>query len=64
METPQKITTTELEERDLVGLHREGERAALQVFSVRDGKVVSREGFLLDRLTEPEGVLAQTIQQF
>jgi excinuclease ABC subunit C len=64
MEAPQKITTTDIEERDLFGVHREGERAAVQAFSVRDGKVVAREGFLLDRLTEPETVLAETLQQF
>jgi excinuclease ABC subunit C len=64
LEAPQKITTTDLEERDLMGAHVEGERAAVQVFSVRDGKVVAREGFLLDRLTEPEAVLATTLQQF
>jgi excinuclease ABC subunit C len=64
MEAPQKITTTDIEERDLFAAHREGERAAVQVFSVRDGKVVAREGFLLDRLTEPESVLASTLQQF
>jgi excinuclease ABC subunit C len=64
MEAPQKITTTELEERDLLAAHVEGERAAVQVFSVRDGKVVAREGFLLDDLTEPELVLSQTVQQF
>ena len=64
MEAPQKITTTDIEERDLFAAHVEGERAAVQVFSVRDGKVVAREGFLLDRLTEPEAVLASTLQQF
>jgi len=64
LETPQKITTTELEERDLFAAHVEGERAAVQAFSVRDGKVVAREGFLLDRLTEPETVLSTTLQQF
>ncbi len=64
MEAPQKITTTEIEERDLFAAHVEGERAAVQVFSVRDGRVVAREGFLLDALTEPELVLAQTVQQF
>ena len=64
MEAPQKITTTEIEERDLFAAHGEGERAAVQVFSVRDGKVVAREGFLLDRLTEPDAVLASTLQQF
>ncbi len=64
LETPQKITTTDLEERDLVAAHVEGERAALQVFSVRDGKVVSREGYLLDHLAEPERVLPSAIQQY
>jgi excinuclease ABC subunit C len=64
MEAPQKITTTDIEERDLFGTHVESERAAVQVFSVRDGKVVAREGFLLDRLTDPESVLASTLQQF
>jgi excinuclease ABC subunit C len=64
LEAPQKITTTDLEERDLFAAYAEGERAAVQVFSVRDGRVVSREGFLLDRLTEPELVLASTVQQF
>src|SRR5262245_32792846 len=64
LDTPQKITTTELEERDLFGAYLEGERAALQAFSVRDGKVVAREGFLLDRLAEPERFLASAIQQY
>jgi excinuclease ABC subunit C len=64
MEAPQKITTTDIEERDLFAAQVEGDRAAVQVFSVRDGRVVAREGFLLDRLTEPEAVLASTLQQF
>jgi excinuclease ABC subunit C len=64
LETPQKITTTELEERDLLAAHVEGDRAAVQVFSVRDGKVVARERYLLDRLTEPDMVLSSTLQQF
>ncbi len=64
LEAPQKITTTDIEERDLFAAHVEGERAAVQVFCVRDGKVVAREGFLLDRLTEPDAVLAETLQQF
>jgi excinuclease ABC subunit C len=64
MEAPQKITTTDIEERDLLAAHVEGDRAAVQVFSVRDGKVVAREGFLLDHLTEPEAVVGTTLQQF
>jgi excinuclease ABC subunit C len=64
LETPQKITTTDLEERDLFGVYVEGGRGALQVFSVRDGKVVARDGYLLDQLTEPEAFLASTLQQY
>ncbi len=64
LETPQKITTTEIEERDLFGACIEAGRAALQVFSVRDGKVVSREAYLLDGVAEPEAVLASALQQF
>jgi excinuclease ABC subunit C len=64
LETPQKITTTDLEERDLFGAHLEWKKAALQVFSVRDGKVVAREGFLLDEVAEPETFLASAIQQY
>jgi excinuclease ABC subunit C len=64
LDTPQKITTTDLEERDFFGAYVDGARAALQVFSVRDGKVVAREGFLLDRLAEPETVLSSSLQQY
>jgi excinuclease ABC subunit C len=64
LDTPQKITTTELEERDVFGVYAEGGRAALQVFAVRDGKVVAREGFLLENLAEPETVLSSSLQQY
>ena len=64
LDAPQKITTTDIDERDLFGAHVEWERAALQVFSVREGKVVSREGYLLDRVQEPDRFLASAIQQY
>jgi excinuclease ABC subunit C len=64
LDTPQKITTTDLEERDVFAAHQEGERAALQVFAVRLGKVVAREGYLLDRVAEPERLLASAIMQY
>src|SRR5205085_2830028 len=64
LDAPQKITTTDIEERDLFGAHVEGLRAALQVFSVRDGKVVGREGYLLDRVAEPDLFLSSAIQQY
>jgi len=64
LETPQRITTTDLEERDLFAAHVEGSRAALQVFSVRDGKVASQEGFLLEQVVEPHQILPSSIQQY
>jgi excinuclease ABC subunit C len=64
LDTPQKITTTDIEERDLFGVHAEGDRATLQIFCVRDGKVVARDGYLLDKLAEPETLLGSSIQQY
>ncbi len=64
LETPQKITTQDQDDRDLFGAHVEGDRAALQVFSVRDGRVVAREGFLQEGLAEPERFLSASVQQF
>ena len=58
LDTPQKITTQDQDDRDLFGAHVEGDRAALQVFAVRDGRVVAREGFLQEGLAEPERFLS------
>jgi excinuclease ABC subunit C len=64
LEAPQKITTTDIEERDVFGSCLEDDRASLQVFSVRDGKVVARESYLVATVTEPESFLTSSIQQF
>jgi excinuclease ABC subunit C len=64
LETPQRITTTEIRERDLFAACVEGERAALQVFCVRDGRVAGRDAFLLDRVTEPETLISSSLQQY
>jgi excinuclease ABC subunit C len=64
LEAPQKITTTDIEERDVFGAHVEVERGALQVFSVRGGKVVSREGFLVAAVTEADNFLSSALQQY
>jgi excinuclease ABC subunit C len=64
LEAPQKITTTDIDERDLFGAHVEWERGALQIFSVREGKVVGREGYLVHRVAEPERFLSSAIQQY
>jgi excinuclease ABC subunit C len=64
LDAPQKITTTDIDERDLFGAHVEWDRAALQVFSVREGKVVGREAYLIHRVAEPDRFLASAIQQY
>jgi excinuclease ABC subunit C len=64
LEAPQKITTTDIDERDLFGAHVEWDRGALQVFSVREGKVMGREGYLVHRVAEPERFLSSAIQQY
>ena len=64
LEAPQKITTTDIDERDLFGSHVEWDRGALQIFSVREGKVVGREGYLVHRVAEPERFLSSAIQQY
>jgi len=64
LEAPQKMTTVDLEERDVFGAHLEGERAAVQVFQVRDGRVVGRDAYLIEGLAEPETLLGSSIQQY
>jgi excinuclease ABC subunit C len=64
MEMPQKITTAEVDERDVFGIHVEEGRASLQVFCVRDGRVASSEGFLLDRVGDANRILEESVARF
>ena len=50
----QKMAGVRGGESDVFGLYREGENAVLQVFSVRSGKVVDRDSFLLEELEMQE----------
>ncbi|TDI48044.1 MAG: excinuclease ABC subunit UvrC [Acidobacteria bacterium] len=50
----QKMASVRGGESDVFGLYREGENAVLQVFSVRSGKVVDRDSFLLEELGTQE----------
>jgi excinuclease ABC subunit C len=43
----QKMASVRGDESDVFGFYREGSQAVLQVFSVRSGKVVDRDSFLL-----------------
>lgn len=64
MDLPQKITTAETDERDVFGIHMEEGRASLQVFSVRDGRVASSEGFLLDRVGDASRLFEESVARF
>jgi excinuclease ABC subunit C len=64
--TRQKMATVHGEERDVFGFYREGERAVLQVFSMRSGTVVDRDSFTLDGL-EAHGdadLISASIKQY
>lgn len=64
LEMPQKITTAEVDERDVFGIHVEEGRASLQVFCVRDGRVASSEGFLLDHVGDATRILEESVARF
>ncbi|MCR5501618.1 MAG: excinuclease ABC subunit UvrC, partial [Lachnospiraceae bacterium] len=48
----QKITSSAGEEKDIIGLAVSGEDAVVQVFFVRDGKLIGREHFYLTNVSE------------
>jgi len=52
--TRQKMASVRADESDVFGFYREGDDAILQVFSVRSGKVVDRDSFLLEELKGPD----------
>jgi excinuclease ABC subunit C len=62
----QKIAARDLGNRDLFALHREGDRAALQVFLVRDGLVVERRQYFWDEIggADDAELLATAVQQY
>jgi excinuclease ABC subunit C len=62
----QKMTAFRRTELDLVGLARQDNQAAIQLFAVRGGKLVGRDVFLLDAVREaPDGeVLSSFLEQF
>jgi excinuclease ABC subunit C len=62
----QKMAAFARTELDLVGLARQDNQAAVQLFAVRDGRTVGRDVFLLDAEHEigDDEVLAGFVQQF
>ena len=62
----QKMTAADGRARDVFGLYREGDRAQLQVFLVRGGKVVDRDTFSLSDLppVDDAGLVEAAMKQF
>ena len=61
----QKITDSKLDDKDIIGLAREESDAVIQVFFVRDGKLIGREHFYMEHMGESEGeILSSFAKQF
>ncbi len=61
----QKITSTRGADQDVMAVALDGAEAAVQIFHIREGKVVARDTFLLDtQESEPAEALASFVQQF
>ncbi len=61
----QKITSEEREDRDIIAMARDKDEAVVQVFFVRDGKIIGREHYYLTGVAdEPEeAVLSAFLKQ-
>lgn len=66
IEQKQKITSQSTEDRDIIGMAREGGDAVVQVFFIRDGKMIGREHFHLNVRWEQEKaeILSSFVKQY
>ncbi len=64
--TWQKLATTVRGEQDVIAFSQEKDQAYVQVFFIRGGKVIGREGFTLQgtRSEEPEQIMTSFVKQF
>ncbi len=62
----QRIATAVRGEQDVIALAQDGDRAYVQVFFIRSGKLIGRESFMLQgtRSEEPGRVISSFIKQF
>ena len=62
----QKITDSNGEDKDILALAKDEEDAVVQVFFVRDGKLIGREHFYMTHVadTEEEQILLDFVKQF
>ena len=62
----QKITDSDGEDKDIIALAKDEEDAVVQVFFIRDGKLIGREHFYMTHIqdTEEEQILLDFVKQF
>ena len=62
----QKLATTVSGEQDVIAFAQDKDQACVQVFFIRDGRIIGREGFTLQgtRSEEPEQIMTSFIKQF
>ncbi len=64
----QKMATSPERDVDILGYHREGARLALQLFTMREGKIVGRREFFWEDLSEdefdPSSFLSEVLTQY
>ncbi|MBQ6856885.1 MAG: excinuclease ABC subunit UvrC [Lachnospiraceae bacterium] len=62
----QKITSQSIEDRDIIAMARDNEDAVVQVFFVRDGKLIGREHFHISAAAEGEDhhIIGSFVKQF
>lgn len=62
----QKITSQSMEDRDIIAMARDNEDAVVQVFFVRDGKIIGREHFHVSVATaeDDKQVIGSFVKQF
>ncbi|MEG2642204.1 MAG: excinuclease ABC subunit C, partial [Eubacterium sp.] len=62
----QKIITNNAQDQDIIALAREEDLACVQVFNVRDGKMLGRDHVFMEGISESsEGeILTQFVKQY
>ncbi len=62
----QKMATTVRGEQDVIAFAQDKDQAYVQVFFIRGGKLIGREGFILQgtRSEEPEQIMTSFVKQF
>lgn len=62
----QKVTSAQMEDRDVIGLARAGNEAVVQVFFIRNGRLIGRDHYYLTGVENESraGVLTSFVKQF